>query len=123
MLIVNTHLERRRFVPESQKGEERPFCVWIRPDDRETSQRYMALLARVSQEDPTCPVSWIKLRAYMDGWENIEDENGPVEFERDAEGNATEETVARLPNSIRVDVLIAIEGVVSLTEADRKNSA
>ena len=140
MLIVSgDHLFRRLFHPASAPAGEKQFGVWLRPGNRETRSRFLSLLDKVAALDPEYPVEFLRLRAYVDGWENIEvgkrdgdgelviDSDGdpvyvPASFDRDADGNASEHTIELLPESIRVEILRKLNDRESLTEKDRKNS-
>lgn len=140
MLIVSgDHMRRRLFQPTLAPTGDNRFGVWLRPSDRRSRARFLALLDKCAAEDPGYPVDFIRLRAYVDGWENIEvakrDDDGdlvrdpdgevvhePAEFQRDEDGNAAEASIELIPEAIRYEILRHLNERETLTETDRKNS-
>ncbi len=108
-----------KYIPLSERGEENPFTVWVKPMSSKTLMTLEdAVVIRKNSEEvflaagvfafKTCQVSIMS-------WANIEDAEGkPLELKKEIGGVASEESIGCIPS----DFITEISNVVATISRD-----
>lgn len=116
-LIVNSvPQEGHKFVPSSQKGQENPFTVYLKPLD---SRDLLALEDEVvvkKGEDTVFLASgsyaFKVVQKTLQSWENINDEDGQEhKLSKGITGEASVESVGLIPAEIITEISNAISAI------------
>lgn len=111
--ITKTPENGYKYVVQSERGKSDAFTVYIKPINTRTLLGLEDRMVQRKGDDVFIAQGEFAFRIAQFGilgWENMLDEkNKPVAFELDADGVATEKTIAHIP----ADLLTEISGVVN----------
>lgn len=99
------------YVPLTQKGNDKPFTVQFEALPLDTLAELQDAAIRVSKDGEYSisinTLNYAVIKKAIMGWNNVEDDNGPVRFKRDNRG-ATDSSLALIPADIRSELATVI---------------
>jgi len=122
LIAVVTPQEGYKYIPQSQKGEENPFTLWVKPL---TSKQLMVLEDKVVRRSGDSEVtlsagqfSFSTCGLSILNWGGIEDSLGnPLTIKKNADGTITDESLCYIPT----EIITEVANVVSAISRDKAN--
>lgn len=120
--VIVAPLVGYKYIPQSQKGEENPFTLWVKPL---TAKQLMNLEDKVVKRSPESEVtlsagefSFNVCKLAIVSWENIEDEQGQaLKLKLNSDGTVSDESICYIPP----ELITEIANVVSAVSRDKGN--
>jgi len=116
-LVVNSAPQGgHKFIPSSQKGEEKPFTVYLKPLDSRDLLKLEDEVVIKKGDDTVFLASgsyaFKVVQKTLQSWENIVDDNGePYVLSRDVNGEASLESVGLIPAEMITEISNAISAI------------
>ena len=116
-LVINSVPQSgHKFIPSSQKGQENPFTVYLKPLDSRALLTLEDEVVVKKGEDTVYLASgsyaFKVLQKTLVSWENINDEDGlPHVLVKDASGDASAESVGLIPSDLITEISNAISAI------------
>ena len=108
--------EGYEYIPESERGEENPFTVWLKPIGAKALLHLEdSLVQRKGQDSLIFAQNTFEYKVVQLGlvnWKNIFDENGQqVKLKKNADGVVAEESLDPLPQQIIKELAVIISSI------------
>ena len=114
--VTSTPKEGHKYTPISQRGEENPFFVYVKPlDSRDILQLEDEVVVKKGEDTvflASGSYAFKVVQRSLVSWAGIEDDAGnPITMKKEIGGKASEESVKQIPSELITEISNAVSAI------------